>query len=275
MTQHIKNLILDMDGVLWRGDTPMPDLVDFITTIQQLGLGIALATNNAAKTPTQYIAKLAGFGIHTIPEEQILTSAEATASYLSRELEEGASVYIIGGDGIHHAFRRRGYRILTTEQAYHGASAAVVVVGFYRHITYDDLAMGCHLILNGAKFVGTNPDVTFPHELGLLPGAGATLAFLQAATGIEPMVIGKPGPIMFEEALQRLGGSTADTVMIGDRLNTDIAGGKGAGLTTFMVLTGISQTADLPHSPIQPDHNFENLSAIAQALQNGRLPHNP
>jgi 4-nitrophenyl phosphatase len=268
--QELKNLILDMDGVLWRGETPIPGLVDFFSTLEQLRFGYALATNNAAKTVAQYVEKLGRFGV-TIDPYAILTSAEVTASYVEREMGTETAVYIIGEDGLYEAFARRGFQGVTAQEVADGVLADIVAVGFNRHVTYNDLAMGTLLVRRGAKFFGTNPDVTFPHELGELPGAGATLAFIQAATGVEPLVIGKPGRIMFEEALRRLRGTTADTAMVGDRLNTDIAGGRAAGLTTILVLSGISTAAEATNGT-QPDYIFDDIGELArrlEAVQNG------
>ncbi len=269
MTKAIKNLILDMDGVLWQGETPFSDINYFFDAITEMGLGVVMATNNASRTQAQYIEKLAKFNIHCIPEDMILTSAEVTAAFISPQLDKGASVYIVGGDGVRHAFKQRGHRLLTTEQVFRGTQAQAVIVGFYRHVTYDDLAMGCHLIHQGARFIGTNPDVSFPYEYGLLPGAGASLAFVQAATGVEPTIIGKPGKIIFEEALRRLNGTTADTVMVGDRLDTDVAGGVATGLTTFMVTTGISKREEVATSSVKPSRIFDSLTEIVEYLQNG------
>ncbi|MCB8942907.1 MAG: HAD-IIA family hydrolase [Ardenticatenaceae bacterium] len=264
---RIKNLILDMDGVLWRGDTPMPGLADFFSTLDQLAMGYALATNNASKTIAQYEEKLGRFGVRIDPRF-VLTSAEATASYVAREMGTETAVYIIGEDGLHEAFGRRGFPIVTVMAAATGATADVVVFGFNRNLVYNDLAMGVLLVQKGAKLIGTNPDVTFPHELGLLPGAGSTQAFLEAATGEKALVIGKPGRVMFEEALQRLGGTTADTAMVGDRLNTDIAGGKAAGLTTIMVLSGISKREEAV-GDMRPDYVFADISELAAHLKDG------
>jgi 4-nitrophenyl phosphatase len=261
----IKNLILDMDGVLWRGETPMPGLVGFFATLKRLGLGYALATNNASKTIAQYEEKLGRFGV-TVDPYYILTSSEATASYVEQEMGAETAVYIIGEDGLYEAFGRRGFPIVTMQEVAGGATADLVVYGFNRHLTYNELAQGTLLVQRGARLIGTNPDVTFPHESGLMPGAGATQAFLEAATGVAATVIGKPGRIMFEEALQRLGGTTADTAMVGDRLNTDIAGGKAAGLTTILVLSGISTAAEAANG-MQPDYIFANIGELARHLE--------
>lgn len=246
----------------------MPGLVDFFATLDRLGLGYALATNNASKTMAQYEEKLGRFGV-TVDGHCILTSAEATASYVEREMGTTTAVYIIGEDGLHEAFGRRGFPIVTAQEVPNGRTADIVVFGFNRQLVYNDLAMGALLVERGARLIGTNPDVTFPHELGLLPGAGATRAFLEAATGVSAVIIGKPGRIMFDEALRRLRGTSADTAMVGDRLNTDIAGGKAAGLTTIMVLSGISTKADVDDE-LRPDYIFADIAELATVLEDGQ-----
>lgn len=266
----IKNLVLDMDGVLWRGNTPMPGLNELFETLDSLGIGYALATNNAARTAVMYTEKLAGFGV-TMPAERIITSAEATADYLAGKYDPGTAVYIIGDQGLHDAFSARGFTSVTTQEVVEGQTAPLVVAGFFRGATYDLMAGGALLITKGAHFVGTNPDVSFPSELGKLPGAGAILAFIAAATGVEPEVIGKPGKIMFEQAMKRLGSSPQTTAMVGDRLNTDIAGARAAGMQTILVLSGISTREDLTTSDYQPDHIFDDIAALTTALQNGHL----
>jgi 4-nitrophenyl phosphatase len=263
---YIKNLILDMDGVLWHGETPLPGLTDFFNTLDQKHINFVLATNNAAKTPEQYVTKFQRFGI-TIRAEQVLTSAEATASYLSERHARGTAVFVVGGDGLRQGLARRGFDILTVPDILGGQRAAIVVVGFWREVTYDDFAAGAICINEGALFVGTNPDVNFPSEWGNLPGAGSFLALLQATTGVEPITIGKPGTIIFEDALKRLGGSKKNTAMVGDRLNTDIAGGKAAGLKTILILSGITTLEDLAQANgLQPDYVFKDISELAENL---------
>ena len=266
MLKHIKQLIIDMDGVLWRGDTPMPGLVDFFVTLRQHHIEFILATNNAAKTIEQYREKLAGLGI-PIEAGRILTSAEATGSYLNERYPTGTAVYIVGEDGLHMALASRGFQILTPEQVLAGVTAPLVVVGFTRHTTYRELAMASLLVYKGATFIGSNPDVSFPHELGILPGAGALQAVITATTGVKPVIIGKPSPIMFQEALKRLGASATSTAMVGDRLNTDIAGGKEAGLHTILVLSGITKQADIANNGLKPDYIFADIRELATQLQ--------
>ena len=266
----IKNLIIDMDGVLWRGQTPMPGLPEFFASLHRLYLNFVLATNNAASTPEQYVEKLDRFGVAVEPA-QILTSAEATGSYLSKQYPPGTAVFIIGEDGLRQAMTSRGFRPVTVDEVLSGATAALVVVGFTRQVTYPDFAAGSLLVHKGANFVGTNPDVTFPSEWGPLPGAGALQALITAATGVKATTIGKPGPAIFREAMARLGGTAADTAVVGDRLNTDIAGGQAAGLVTILLLSGISKRADVSTNGVQPDYIFEDITELREYLENERL----
>lgn len=271
MTTPITNLILDMDGVLWHGDTPMPGLADFFATLRRLGIGFVLATNNATKTAVMYTAKLASFGI-TVPPEQILTSAEATATHMAGEYPPGTPVYIVGDKGLHEALTARGFVVVTPAEVRAGATAAFVVVGFTPYATYEELAMGSLLVHRGVRFIGTNPDPSVPRELGPLPGAGALQAVISTATGVQPLLIGKPGPIIFQEAVKRLGGDPTGVAMVGDRLSTDIAGAKAAGLGAILVLSGISSRADVAASPDKPDFIFDDISALAAFLEQERTP---
>lgn len=265
MNTPIKNLILDMDGVLWRGETPVPGLVDFFAGLRAAAIGFVLATNNATKTAAMYTERLARFGVH-VPPEHILTSAEATASYLAEHYNPGSPVYVVGAQGLHDAMSAKGFLSVTPRDVRAGATAAAVVVGLSPQVTYEELAMGSHLVHQGVPFIGTNPDVTFPSEMGPMPGAGALLAVISTATGIQPTIIGKPGPIVFREAVKRLGGDSAGVVMVGDRLSTDIYGAKAAGLRAILVLTGISTREEAAAGPIQPDYIFADITELAAFL---------
>ncbi len=271
MTNPITHLILDMDGVLWRGDTPVPGLVDFFATLQRHNIGFVLATNNATKTAVMYTAKLARFGVD-VPPEQILTSAEATAAHMADEYPPGTPAYIIGDKGLYEAMTTRGFRPITTADVRAGQTAAFVVVGYTPHATYEDFAMGALLVHRGVRFVGTNPDPSFPSELGPLPGAGALLAVISTATGVQPLLIGKPGPIIFQEAIKRLGADPAGVAMVGDRLSTDIAGAKAAGLRAILVLTGISTREEAAAGPDKPDLIFDDITGLAAFLEGQSIP---
>jgi 4-nitrophenyl phosphatase len=265
MIEPIRKLILDMDGVLWQGETALPGLGAFFDDLQAADIPFVLATNNARKTVEQYTEKLRRFGV-AVPPDHILTSAEATGTYLSHEYPAGTITYIVGGEGLHQALSSRGFRIITPDEVRTGATAELVVVGFTPDATYEQLAMGSLLVHKGARFIGTNPDPSVPNELGPLPGAGALQAVIIAATGIQPTVIGKPGQIIFQEAVRRLGNDKAGMAMVGDRLSTDIAGAKAAGLTAILLLSGISTRAEADAGSVKPDLIFNDITELAHYL---------
>jgi len=263
MLDEIKHLILDMDGVLWHGDMPLPGLQEFFATMDSEGITYVLATNNATKTPDEFTRKLARFGVE-VPPAKVLTSAQTTAQYLSERHEAGTAVYIVGATGLFEAMRAHGFTIITPEEVEQGVTAPLVVVGFTPHVTYRDMAMAALLINKGAAFIGTNPDPSIPSELGILPGVGALLAFISAATNVLPLTIGKPEPIMFEQAMQQLGGTRSNTAMVGDRLSTDIAGAYAAGMRSILVLSGISTRAEAEASAVKPDFIFADIIELSR-----------
>jgi 4-nitrophenyl phosphatase len=241
----IRHMVIDMDGVLWHGEEPMPGMQEFFAFLKRHHVDFVLATNNSTRTPEQYVAKLACFGVE-VPIESVLTCSLAAAAYLATIAPPGTHVYPIGEDGVRQALEQQGF-VLTDEEA------AYVVVGMDRQMTWEKLATAALLIRAGAGLVGTNPDVSFPNERGLVPGNGAQLAALEAATGVAPVVVGKPEPWVYEQALQRMRARPDHTAALGDRLDTDIAGGQRAGLATVLVLSGIATQADLDTSPVKPD----------------------
>lgn len=251
----VRHLIVDMDGVLWRGDEPLPGLVRFFAFLRNRGLGFILATNNSSKTPDQYVAKLARFGVE-VPVERILTSSQVAAAYLASLAQPGTPVYVIGEDGVRQALEERGF-VLTEEDARY------VVVGWDRQLTWNKLATAALLIHKGAGFIGTNPDPNYPAERGPVPGNGAQLAALQAATGVAPIVVGKPHPPMYEEAMRRMGALSENTAVLGDRIDTDIAGGARLGLTTILVLSGSASEADLASAPVKPNIVCADIQELA------------
>lgn len=265
--KELKNLILDMDGVLWRGETPMPGLNAFFDTLDEMGLGYVLATNNATKVATQYTEKLKRFGVDVEPD-RILTSAEATAAFLRHRHPPGATAYVVGEEGLRQAMRQQDFELLVAD-GFVGADARteLVVIGFTRHVCYPHFASAAHLIRHGARFVGTNPDVTFPSEVGPLPGAGALLAFVQAATGVEPLIVGKPSPAIFQEALERLEATPETTAMVGDRLETDIKGAQSAGLRTILLLSGVTGQEKSAQSDLQADLICEDIADLTHRLR--------
>ena len=260
---EIRAIVSDMDGVLWRGEEPLPGLDAFFALLRQRGLGWALATNNSSRTRQDYVRKLARMGVREVPAERIVTSAMATAAWLQRHYARGTRVHVFGGEGLRAELREAGFCVGDED-------VAVVVAGLKRDMCYEDLHRASSLIRGGARFVGTNPDATFPVANGIAPGAGSLLAALQVAGGAEPFIIGKPHAPMFEAALQLLGCEAEQTLMIGDRLNTDILGGARAGMRTALVLSGISTREELESSPLQPDFVCDSLTALVAALERNR-----
>jgi 4-nitrophenyl phosphatase len=243
--RNVRHLIIDMDGVLWRGDEPLQGLQQFFAFLREHAIEFVLATNNASKRPEEYVRKLARFGVE-LSTERVLTSAQASAAYLATIAPPGTPIYAVGMDGLHDALRERGFKLVEKDAHY-------VVVGWTLDLTWQQLAAATLQIDAGAQFIGTNPDVTFPSEIGSLPGNGATLAALEAATGVSPKIIGKPAPWLFHEALTRMRADAETTAVVGDRLATDILGGQRAGLTTILALSGVTGEADLAASPTKPD----------------------
>ncbi len=255
--RSIKSFVIDMDGVLYRGQEPLPGAQDFLNHLQEQGVPFILATNNSTRTPRQYVAKLRAMGIE-VTEHHILTSALAAALYLSRIAAPRAKVYVIGEDGLISAVEEQGF--LSADK-----DVDLVVAGLDSQLTYEKLKIATLAIRAGASFIGTNPDTTLPSEEGLVPGSGAILAALEAATGVPPLIIGKPQPILLRLAMEKLGVTPDCTAIIGDRLETDILGGKEVDLITVLVLTGISDREELETSPFQPDLVFDDIGRFYQA----------
>jgi len=250
----IQSLIIDMDGVLYRGNQAIPGTAGFLEFLRGRGIRFVLATNNSTRTPEQYAVRLAGMGVTVYPDE-VLTSAQATAGYLTGIARPGAPVFVVGMDGLWAALRQAGFRLVEEGAEY-------VVVGMDFQVCYERLAQATLQIRAGARFIGTNPDKTFPSERGIVPGAGALLAFLEAATGVTPTVIGKPEAVLIEQALARLGTPASATAILGDRLETDILAGQRTGLHTILVLSGVTDRAMLAHSEIQPDRVFADVAHL-------------
>jgi len=257
---QISGVVLDMDGVLWRGDQALPGFHDAFAWFDEQAIPYALLTNNSGKTPAQYVAKFAAMGVLDMLPERILTSATATASYLSAHYPAGTRVYVVGMDGIRAALEEAGFDVVGADGA-----AEVVVVGIDFEFTYAKLKHAALLIRGGADFIGTNGDKTFPSTEGLIPGAGSLLAMLETAAGVSPLVIGKPGLPMFEAALRVTGTPAAKTLMVGDRLDTDISGAQAAGMQTALLLSGVATPEDMATGEVWADVAFETLEALLRA----------
>ncbi len=257
---NIKALILDMDGVVWKGDAPIGDLAATFKRIRERGLKFVFATNNGTKTPAEYQEKLRGLGVE-IDSSQVVTSALGIAFMLAAKYPRGTKIFMIGEDGIRVALEEKGFEILSVENA---PAAQVVVMGIDRGINFQKVTEATLLVRAGIPFYTTNTDRTFPTPRGEIPGSGSWLAVITSATGVEPIVAGKPFPYLMELSLERLGTTKADTLVVGDRLETDIAAGQSMGCPTAFVLSGVSTKAEADAWKPAPDLIAENLSELVK-----------
>lgn len=262
----IKGIILDMDGVLWRGNELLPGMHELFQWIREHQLSYALATNNSSRTPDDYVVKLQQAGVDGISAERVVTSGTATAAYLQTKYPAGTRVHVFGMPGLHRIIENAGFDVYSDKQP------EVVVVGIKFDMTYDQLSQTCLYIRAGAEFVGTNPDTTFPTPQGLTPGVGTMIAAVRTATDVEPTIIGKPGKHMFNTALAITQTAPEETLMVGDRLDTDILGGQHAGMKAALLLTGVTSADELsnPNNEIWPDVAFDGLPELLKTWAGDR-----
>lgn len=260
-----------MDGVLWHGEQAIAGLSDFFQLLREQDMPFILATNNASHTAEQYVKKLARMGV-SIKQEEILTSGMATALYLAQHKDPANThIFVLGEQGASQPLLEQGftltgiYQLNSPETPNQGAD--IVVCGKDETITWDKLSTATLNLQAGAEFIATNADTTLPTERGLVQGNGAILAALHAATGRTPTVIGKPEPIMYQQALALLGSTPENTIAIGDRLDTDILGAVRTGMRSLMVLTGTSKREDLQNIDFAPTWIMQDLQAVTEALR--------
>lgn len=234
--EHIKALIIDMDGVVWKADSPIGDLESTFNRIRERGLKFVFATNNSTKTSEQYVERLGKFSVDVEPW-QVITSSQAAAHAVAQKFPKGTKVFMIGEDGIQMALEEKGFEIVSTDNA---DNAEVFVMGIDREINFDKVAEATLLVRKGVPFYATNTDKTFPTPRGEIPGSGAWISIITTATGIEPIVAGKPYPFLMDLSLEKLGVKKDEALVVGDRLETDIAAGQGAGISCALVLSGVS-----------------------------------
>lgn len=263
--RDVRGVLFDMDGVIYVGTRPLAGVREALDYLAATGRSFLFVTNNASKTPEQFVDRLAEMDIHIQPS-QVLGSAEATACWLAEQVAHQGwprgPVIVMGQDGLKVALTKSGFE-LTTDP--HAATYAVAGINF--KLTYDELADVTLAIRNGARFIGTNSDVTYPSERGPLPGAGSILALLTAASGQQPLVVGKPNRGMYEQAMARLKLPASHTLMVGDRYDTDISGAIPLGLWTAGVLTGISNRQDFEQADPPPDLIADDLVELIQQFQ--------
>jgi 4-nitrophenyl phosphatase len=255
----VRGLILDMDGVLWKDDEPLGDLPAIFRHFHRLGLKVVLATNNATKTVDEYLAKLNQFGVVLDPL-QIVTSSIATAHVLEKTFPQKGAVFVVGENGILSALKDTGFS--ASNDPNEAVRPVAVIASIDRSISYPKLRWATLLIRSGVPFYGTNPDKTFPTPAGLVPGAGSILAAIETATGIKPVIIGKPAPYMLEQSAERMGLTKDEVLVVGDRLETDIEGGQSMRARTALVLSGVSTSTEAQAWRPRPDLVAKNLSEL-------------
>jgi len=260
--REAKAWIFDMDGVLYRGSEVLPGVKELLDALTLRERPVMLATNNSMSTPEAYERKLAAMGLD-IPASAVITSALATRDYLLQRLPEGAGIYVIGMP----ALREQLFEGTSFHPVQYGEEQpAAVVIGLDLEFTYAKLKAAHEAIQRGALFIATNADSTLPTEAGLVPGAGSIVAAIEAASGQRPIVIGKPETPMLQTAMTRMGTQPAETVMLGDRLDTDILAGERAGMPTVLVLTGVSTREDLSSAAALPDVVVSDLPSLVEAI---------
>ncbi|MGX7680539.1 HAD-IIA family hydrolase [Jatrophihabitans sp. DSM 45814] len=246
--------LTDMDGVLVHEGFALPGAVEFLQRLIDRERRFLVLTNNSIFTPRDLAARLARSGLN-VPEKSIWTSALATADFLKDQLPHG-SAYVIGEAGLTTALYEAGYTLTDIEPDF-------VVLGETRTYSFEAITTAIRLIDKGARFIATNPDATGPSADGPLPATGSVAALITRATGAEPYFVGKPNPMMFRSAMNRIEAHSENTVMVGDRMDTDVVAGIEAGLETILVLTGSTKEADVRRYPYRP---ARILNSIAEAV---------
>jgi 4-nitrophenyl phosphatase len=243
-----------MDGVLYLGDQPMRCLPEFFAFLRERSIRFILATNNSTRTAEEYAHKLGRMGV-SVQAEEILVSGQATARFLAHHYLPGTRVHVFGMQPLKQALSEAGFMLADED-------VQLVVASMDRELTYEKLKRAALLIRGGARFIATNLDPTNPSEEGLLPGTGTMIAALETASGVKAFPIGKPEPTMYQLAMEQMGASPATTAAIGDRVDTDILGGKRAGLTTICVLSGSSNRAEA--EAIETDLIFDDIAHLLE-----------
>lgn len=253
-----RGFVCDMDGVIYHGSRLLDGSKEFVDWLKAEGKQFLFLTNNSARSPRELHQKLRHMGIE-VGEDHFISSAMATAHFIASQCP-GGRVFAIGDSGLYQALYEAGLSVDENQPDY-------VVVGETRSYSYEKLETAVHLVLNGAKLIGTNPDLTGPTEKGIAPACRALAAPIEMATGRQAYFIGKPNPLIMRHALTLLGCQREETVIIGDRMDTDIVAGVEAGIDTVLVLSGITKEADLERYAYRPRHILNDVSEICKASQ--------
>lgn len=250
-----KGFICDMDGVIYRGNTLLPGVKEFVAWLERSGKRFLFLTNSSERSPKELRQKLQRMGLD-IGEEHFYTSALATASFLSRQMP-GCTAYVIGAPGLVNALYDRGITMNDVDPDY-------VIVGESATYNYEMISKAVKLVMGGARLIATNSDLTGPAESGLVPACRALVAPVELVTGKKAYFMGKPNPLMMRTGLQLLGVHSEEAVMVGDRMDTDIIAGTESGLTTVLVLSGCTSRAEVDDYPYRPAYILDGVGEIAE-----------
>ena len=263
---RVSTFIFDLDGVIWRGESAIVGAAASVGLLKQKGKRCFYATNNSSRAPGWFVERLEKMGI-SAQIEDVVTSATATATFIKRNFGN-PRVFVVGEDGVQNLLRDAGATVFAVDNATETSEVEVVVAGIDRSFNYEKLKLAQAFILKGARFIATNRDATFPVENGVVPGAGSIVAAIAVASGTEPLSMGKPQPAMLLEILAQFGLNAEEVVMIGDRLDTDIACGARAGIGTILVGTGVTSLEEGREAKGEekPDLMFSDLPSMLEAL---------
>ena len=251
--EGIKHYLTDMDGVILQGNSLLPGAVEFVQRLRARDIPFLILTNNSRFTQRDLQMRLSYMGLD-VPPEAIFTSALATAQFL-HDQQPGGRAFVIGESGLTTALHAAGYVLTDQEPEY-------VVLGETTSYSFQHITQAIRFIAAGARFIATNPDEMGPGEGGIVPATGAVAALISAATGVKPYVIGKPNPLMMRTALRTLNAHSENSVMIGDRMDTDIVAGIESGLRTILVLTGVTKREQVERFPYRPTWIRESIAEV-------------
>jgi NagD protein len=254
---EIRSWLMDMDGVLIREQVAIPGVDRWLARLAELGMPFLVLTNNSMFTTRDLSARLRTMGL-VVPEQSIWTSALATASFLERQRPNGTA-FVVGEAGLTTALHEAGYTLTEQEPDY-------VVLGETRTYSFERIAQAIRLVLNGARFIATNPDPTGPTPDGPLPATGSVAALISRATGVAPYFVGKPNPLMMRSALNAIDAHSETSAMIGDRMDTDVISGLEAGMHTVLVLTGLTTRDEAERFPYRPSRIVDSIADLVEEL---------
>ncbi|MDX6649197.1 MAG: 5-nucleotidase [Solirubrobacteraceae bacterium] len=258
MTREIHAWLMDMDGVLVHEEQAVPGADRFVARLREREIPFLVLTNNSMYTRRDLTARLRSSGLE-VPEEAIWTSALATAKFLEDQ-RPGGSAFVVGESGLTTALHSAGYTLAERDPDY-------VVLGETRTYSFERITRAIRLILEGARFIATNPDTTGPTTEGVLPATGSVAALISKATGVDPYFVGKPNPLMMRSALNAIDAHSESTAMIGDRMDTDIVAGLEAGLHSVLVLTGVTPSRDAAERyPYRPSRIAESVADLVDEV---------